>query len=311
MDKYEEIIRKFYRENDKLLNKKADLPDLSGAVLTTNNIGLGDCLSLAFIPELSKGQTKIYSHNPFFGDLRSVIKGYNDYYFVPNNGMKIVPTEILQGRFNCGGMHYFQRIQKALGLPIQTKPKAIFDVIPNPIAKRVALNFNVGKMVAQQKLTVHPRARELYPENRTILQYFIFEKLNQGWEFFEFGTEFSGLEGVTDRTKLPILKTIQEMKDCEFYIGLHSGLMHVAAALDLKGIIIINFPDANLLVLPSLKDYKIPDLDWCEPQFCYLHQDSSSVLIPEYSRENLDKALNGEVYPFFSDKYLGLIHESN
>lgn len=306
MDKYQDFIADFFRKNDKLRNKKGVLPDLTGAVAVTGNIGLGDSLSLSFIPSLSKGKIKVWSMNRFFMEMRPIIKDYNDYYFQFNNGMKVAQTELMQGMFDMGGGHYFQRLQRAFKLPVQTKPKPLLTTVPTPKKNRVALNLNVGKMAAQQKQTIHPRARELYEQNKTALQYFIFDKLSQGWEFVEFGTEFSRLEGVENRTGLPILQTMEELKNCEFAVCVPSGFQHITAALDIKTIVIMNFPSAHQMVLPAVKDYKILDHDWNEPQHVYLHQDDESLLVPEFSAYNLEKAFAGEVYPFWDDKYLDL-----
>jgi hypothetical protein len=80
--------------------------------------------------------------------------------------------------------------------------------------------------------------------------------------FAEIGSRFSGLEGVDDWTGLSLADTIVRMVSCEYFVGIISGPMHMAAALDLKIIAVINFPPPELLCFPVLKDIMLVESEW-------------------------------------------------
>jgi hypothetical protein len=85
--------------------------------------------------------------------------------------------------------------------------------------------------------------------------------------------------------------------------------MHIAAGLNKKSIIIINFPSARDLYLPALKELNIPDQDWLYPQNVHLHQDEDGDLVKQLNYKNIEKAFNGEVYPYWGNSFLELIVE--
>jgi ADP-heptose:LPS heptosyltransferase len=93
-----------------------------------------------------------------------------------------------------------------------------------------------------------------------------------------------------------------------WFIGIISGPMHVATALGLKCVVIMNFPEASQMVYPGLKPAKIIEMSWAYPQHVYLHQESESLTVKKLTALNLHKAFNGELYPFWSTKYCSLIH---
>jgi hypothetical protein len=85
--------------------------------------------------------------------------------------------------------------------------------------------------------------------------------------------------------------------------------MHLAAALGLKIVGIINFPDPARIFLPVLKDINLVESSWLYPQSVLLHQDGEGELVARFSLLNLERAIAGELYPYWSDRYLPLIHE--
>ena len=104
--------------------------------------------------------------------------------------------------------------------------------------------------------------------------------------------------------------SIKELSKCEYFIGLNSGFMNLAACFDIKSIIILNIPtNPSDIVLPVLKDIRVPDMNWLYPQNVHLHQDGGLNMVPLFSYENILKAINGEIYPFWTEKYLDLIYD--
>src|SRR5437870_1947188 len=88
-----------------------------------------------------------------------------------------------------------------------------------------------------------------------------------------------------------------------------SGPMHIAAALNLKLVVIVNFPPAHKICLPTLVDIDQIEAEWFYPQSVILHQDTDSKFVKLVSAENLKRAIDGELYPYWSSRYLDLIYE--
>jgi hypothetical protein len=87
------------------------------------------------------------------------------------------------------------------------------------------------------------------------------------------------------------------------------GPLHVAAALNVNIICITNFPPAEMICLPALKDIDQVESEWFYPQSVILHQDGEGPFVKQLSLENLQRALDGDLYPYWSDRYLPLIKE--
>ena len=176
-----------------------------------------------------------------------------------------------------------------------------------------------------QRAHVHPRAREIYPQSFHVLQSFIIQ--NPGLEFFEIGAAPSGLKGVQAKCRTSLEDTIRLMATCECFIGIDSGPMHLAIALGLKVVTIINFPVPDDICLPVLKpvhrvlyregsDERSTSsstgeiVDWLYPQSVLLHQDGEGgPHVKQLTLTNLSRAVSGEVYPYWSNAYLDLIFE--
>jgi hypothetical protein len=127
-------------------------------------------------------------------------------------------------------------------------------------------------------------------------------------EFYEVGAHFSGLDSVGNWTGLPLEQSIRNMATCQYFIGILSGPLHLAIALGLK-VININFPAPSRIYLPVLKDIDLVETEWLYPQSVLLHQDGEGELVARFSLTNLERAINGDLYPYWSDRYLPLIHE--
>jgi len=88
-----------------------------------------------------------------------------------------------------------------------------------------------------------------------------------------------------------------------------SGPLHIAVALRLKVVTITNFPDPTDIYLPTLKDVDLIESEWFYPQSAILHQEGEGELVAEFSLQNLERAINGDIYPYWSERYLCLIEE--
>jgi len=79
--------------------------------------------------------------------------------------------------------------------------------------------------------------------------------------------------------------------------------------LNIKLICITNFPPPELICLPTLKDIDQVESEWFYPQSVILHQDGDGTFVKQISAENLQRALDGDLYPYWSNRYLPLIEE--
>lgn len=299
------IIRFYKRLTQK---SKLKLPfSLEKFTLTNTPLGLGDTVVLTHLPRVANQagkQVSIYAPSWCFDTLTQ----FNPYY-----RHRLMPfwaaADVLKHHFDLGNGHFIQRIQRAFGFTPELCPRGCI-VVPGAKteAGRVVFHFDAGLHSVWQRANVHPKARQIYPENMSIIQQFINE--HQEMQFAEVGTKFSGLKEVEDWTNLPLVETIQRMSCCEYFMGIMSGPLHIAAALDLKIINIINFPDATSICLPTLKDTNLIESEWYYPQSVLLHQDAEGEFVLKFSLNNLERAINGELYPYWSHSYLDLIWES-
>lgn len=302
-----DTIIKFYKNTNLIKNLPLppdSLKDESDYTLLNYNFGIGDSLALYLF---NNPEENIKNINFYFN--KSVAQELNDYnsyinsILDPNLKPKNFWICLLQSNFDCGGGHFIQKIRNTFNLEKQIKPKPLLSNKISEIKNKVVLTFDKGPVDQTQ---IHQRARILYPENKKIIQDFINNNLNK-YSFTEIGRHFSGLENVENKTDIGIKNTIAEIASCEYFMGIHNGLMHVAAAFDKKSIIIINFPSARDLYLPALKELNIPDQDWLYPQNVHLHQDEDGELVKQFTYNNIEKAFNGEVYPYWNNSFLELI----
>lgn len=270
------------------------------------NAGIGDALVLYLFNKREENYKNInVNFNP---DVNQELKKYNPYIasiyssFLKNNNLWVC---VLQADYDCGGGHFIQKLRRSLGFDFQIKPKPILNSNIQTVKDKVVFTFDRGKVIQNH---IHNQPRILYPESKKIIQEFINNNLNK-YSFIEVGRTFSGLENVENKTNLGIEKTTEEIASCEYFCGMHNGLMHIAAAFDKKSIIIINFPSAKNLYLPAIKELTIHDQDWLYPQNVHLHQDEDGELVKQLSLKNIEKAFNGEIYPFWNDSFLELLNK--
>lgn len=212
--------------------------------------------------------------------------------------------------YDLGNGHFLQRLRRAYGFVPELRPHPCLEVaIEERLPGGVILHLEAGPWAEWQRQNVHARAREIYPESLRVLQKFI--RFRRDLVFAEIGTGRSGLEGVLDWTGLALETTIRRMAGCEYFLGITSGPLHIAAALGLKIINIVNFPSATEICLPVLKDIDLIEVEWLYPDSIILHQEDSGRFVQQLSFEMLQRAFYGELYPYFSNRYLHLINEKS
>lgn len=301
----ESRILKFYRQVP--AQEKLELPcPVNRITLTNKNPGLGDTVIITHLQRIATahGQREyIYSGSRFFAPLME----FNPYYEAGLTPFMAV-ADVLNATYSLGNGHFIQRLQRAYGFEPELLPRGCIEVPgAETVSGRVVFHFEPGNTIEWQRNLFHPRPREVYPENMEILQQFV--NGHPEMEFYEVGLRWSGLRGVGNWTNLPLDESIRNMATCEYFIGIISGPLHLAIALGLKAVTIINFPDPTRIYMPVLKDIAQVESEWFYPQSVLLHEDGEGEMVPRFGLLNLERAINGELYPYWSDRYLSLINE--
>jgi len=307
---YTDTIINYYK--DKVSNKKT-LPDLDNffeqkeKYAVTFNPGIGDSVvinQLLFETESKRSNIHVKSYSDKFFEISQFNK-FIKTNFYNEKALKQYRTEVLED-YNLGSGHLIQKMRKFFKLPVLKKPKSFLETGEKKIPNRIGLHFSVG-LSAIELSNLNQFPRQLYKHNLEIIQELIDN--NPRYEFVEFGGQTTGLQNCINYCNESLSFSIKELSKCEYFIGLNSGFMNLAACFDIKSIIILNIPNNHLdIVLPVLKDIKVPDMNWLYPQNVHLHQDGGSDMVPLFNYKNVLKALNGEVYPFWSESYLDLIY---
>lgn len=307
-DSDEDKILRFYR--CAVQNQKAEAPDLYEKALSNTPRGLGDTLVFSHLPMVgaSQGKPRFIHANPDEHRHFEPLMKFNPYYMPKPDNFGVVMADELYQKFDCGNGHLIQRLQRAFGLESVIKPQPYIHFPMPKVNRRVMLHFEAGgPHSGWQRTHLHPRARQLYPESRSIIQEFI--DSHPELEFFQIGKEVQNFRRVRNMTEPTLEEVIKIMATCELFIGIISGPMHMASALGLRSIVIINFPPAPLIFLPTLVDIDQVESEWFYPQNVHLHQESEGPQVKRLSRRTLEDAYQGKVYPYWDDRFLGLIHE--
>jgi hypothetical protein len=185
-------------------------------------------------------------------------------------------------------MHLFNRVRVWSRLPPLDHPRAILDKLSYlPEKTSIAFSFDVGQQAIKQKRLIHPRARELYPENQALFQTLI-DRYHSKLDFIEVGLESFGFHGVRNATGQSLDETIQILRRCHLYIGMHSGMMHLATAIGLTCCIVVNFPESKLFEFTDQVGLENDlEMHWIYPQHQYLHEDDLSGPLA-FSLDNLE-----------------------
>jgi hypothetical protein len=286
-------VRDWYRRQKPAVREKWQPLDPKHVCLTNTVPGLGDTAMLTDIEHAahSIGQMAYAtSQSPHWGPLMD---------HCPTHVNKWFPVRVcLPGahrKWGLGPGHLLQRARRMFGLPQVAVPKGNL-VVPGveKVPGRICFHTAAGPQAEWQRRNVHPRARILYPGSMVALR-----KLADGpGSFIEVGTARTLFHSnIEDGTGKDLTKLIRLMAECEFFVGINSGPMHVAAALGLKIVALVNFPKPFLL--PNLMDTGTVEEEWLYPQQCVLHQDIDSPWWPLATLKNLEAALGGDVYPYW------------
>lgn len=283
------------------------LPEQMPTTLSTVTMGLGDTMMMTDMPRAAHQQGKdltCFSGSPHFLQLMS----FNPFWKQHTDKAFMVNAPDMVRQYDCGNGHYLQRIRRAFGLKINDCPRGCLNWRGTRGSRRVILHFEPGVHVNWQRKEIHPKARHLYADTKSELEKFIMERSRQGFRFFQVG------KGPVIRGAIPLntpttIDLVNQIGQASWFIGIMSGPMHVAAALELKCVAIVNFPYAEVIVRPTLKVTGQVEEEWHYPQNVHLHQDGEGPLVPKANCLNLHRAFDGLIYPFWSNDYLNLIHE--
>jgi hypothetical protein len=257
--------------NDFYIKNKIDKPQtekfLSIEGIKNSAIGLGDALILN---NLSKSK---FIHSDFY-DFNKLMKFNNNYIKKENVDFFDIRTSDLTS-YDWGGGHCIQRLEKAFLGNSSLIPKSNVNKEYNPQIKKVCLHFN-GKTC------------KLENEKQNLIRKIL---ISENFEIFDWND--ADLE-----------ESIKNLSTCEFFIGINSGPMHIAASLNIKSIILLYRNDTHLIYLPKLSETDVPESEWLYPQNIHLSFGTTNELIEEFSKTNLLKALNGFLYPYFSYEYI-------
>lgn len=238
-----------------------------------NNVsGLGDAIILSNLTEFKK----IKSLFPEFKQLM----GFNQYYEEAEATDFFDINSSDWSSFDWGGGHCIQRLEAAFLGKRSDIPKPYINKTYNPISHKVALHFKTTSAAN----SVNNIDENIVAEIKKYLKLIDFKVV-----------DCSEIDNVTD--------LVNELSTCEFFIGIDSGPMHVAAALGLKSVILLNREDSDKIYLPKMAEADIPNSEWLYPQNVHLSLKNRNPLIEKFSIQNLARALNGWLYPYFSKAY--------
>ena len=303
----EDCIINFYKNTNLLVTKQdplriQELIKQYPHTLINRNHGVGDSLMLYHWSSCDNN-----TYNTLINcniNISNSLKNFNNYIpaIFDIEKKNLINICDIQSNIDCGGGHFLQKIQHVCGIHKQLRPRPLLINKHNTIPNMVVMSFDKGQ---GNQTSIHPRARLLYPEHKITIQKFINNNLNK-YTFVEVGKTFSGLENIIDKTNQGIEITAKIIAECDYYFAMHNGLTHIAAGFNKKSIIIINFPSAKHIYLPCLKEIRLQEISWLYPQNVHLHQDDEGELVKFLDYDNIERAFNGELYPFFLETYLTL-----
>jgi hypothetical protein len=293
---FEDVTRFYAGKSETRRRPFPGMLDPGEFTLTNTAQGLGDCVVLTDHARSASAQGlphSIWSPAPAFAELLPWVP-----WALAHQMPRWVSLASAVQSWGLGPGHMIQRAQRLFGLPVDPVPHGALSVNVARRPGRVSLHFEAGSHAAWQRGVYHPRARQLYAENRVVIREFI--EAHPELTFIEFGREpVIRHERVENACGRPLRETIPLLAECEFHLGIVSGPMHVAAALGVKLIVVLNFPHPSQLMLPQLVDTGVVEGEWLYPQAVHLHQDHDSPHWPRFNRMNLERAFAGEVYPYW------------
>ena len=303
-----DFIVSYWRAHQPLkLHKPRVFPD---TVLTNIAQGLGDTLMLTDLPRAAFKQERVWTSFSNSQHFRPLIS-YNPEWKEPalTDHVNLINAPCLIRYRDCGNGHYLQRIRRAFGLEVESVPKPYIGWTGLRKQNRVILHFDPGGHVQWQRQHVHPRARSLYAETKTELEKFI--SVNKHLEFIIVGSTAASfaIRGARFAMTSSIQELVNTIGSGGWFIGIMSGPLHLAVALGLRCISIVNFPEPQKILLPTLRQSDQIESEWFYPQNVHLHQEGSTDLVPKASLSSFQRAFNGEVFPYWKTDHCDLIHE--
>lgn len=185
--------------------------------------------------------------------------------------------------WECGNGHVIQRLHRLLGLPVPIKPKGSIRPIAGTVPGRIAIHMKPSKwgyMCGRMSIGSKKILKE-WSKDKDV-------------DFIAASTDFRS-----------VWKRVSE---CEFFIGVPAGPLHLATGLGKKVVGILKYPRAKEIILPIIKNVCDPELAWLYPQNVHLHESDECRLVRRLSFRSLDKAIDGRVYPFWSEGFLNVIN---
>lgn len=296
----------FVRNLLKIVNERfpPDLPvsaePFNNLLWTNNAWWLGETSFLTMIPYMAAKNGKqmyIRSESFWFDKLMT----FNDYYIPGPTDMGLYTPIHYIVRYNFGPGHFLQILQRGMGFEAELKPATYFNIPAEKVKNSVLISIE-GDHYGHLTVQVRDQIQEFVNRNKNEF------KFTETWARSEKANLITDNYIHTD-----IISLIKQMASFEYFVGFDSGLMNVASGLGMKGIIIVdgsNGLKVEMLYLPRPNDSeKMLGSDFLYPQHVHLYMNDENELVPRFDVENLERAMGGDVYPYWSDEYLDLILE--
>jgi hypothetical protein len=303
-----DLVLAYWRAQEAPVLPKAAVPE--GATLSSLTLGLGDTLMLSDLPRAAKeqgGMARVMSVSRHFRELMR----FNPNWVEPavSEQSVLVNAASLVRHRDCGNGHYLQRIRRAFGFEVSDVPRGCLVWRGQRKHNRVILHFDPGPHVNWQRQNLHPNARRLMPQTRAELEKFIASE--PGLEFISVGNapDRVPIKGTRHVETKSISALVELIGGSGWHIGILSGPLHVAVALELRVITILDYPEGWRVFLPALKANQQTESEWLAPQSVVLHQTESGPLCPRANLEGFKRAFAGQVYPYWKTDWCSLIHE--
>ena len=257
---------------------------------------LGDTSYLTMIPYKASqnGKTMYVKSDSFFlSPLMSFNKDYKE-----DTSDNIYQTINDIHNYDFGGGHFLQRIQRAMGFEPDLKPTTHFDIECNKFKNSVLINIE-GHHYNHLTEQVAPIIQKYVDRNKNRF-YFAETWANRPLPYIDGIRHF----------QFNIINLIKEMSKFEYLIGFDSGLMHIASGLGIKSVIITDSHmglKTDMLYLP--REFSNPLLPgaYLYPQNVHLYMNDENELVKQFTLDNLERAIDGELYPYWSDDFLDII----
>lgn len=259
------ILEDFYNKNNQ--SKPKTNKFLTFKNITNSANGLGDTIILNNLCEFK-------FINSSFSDFNTLIK-YNNKYKTPNTEDFFDINNSGYNDFDWGGGHCIQRLEQAFIGKKSKIPKPYISKQYAPIKNRILIHLD-GKTNHLDNQIKNKIINFLEKNNYTLCYW----------------------------NEKDLEESIELASSCEYFIGVNSGPMHVAAAFGIKSIVILNREDSNKIYLPKLSELDIPESEWLYPQNIHLSIANDNELIEKFTLENLRRALAGNLYPYFSECFI-------